>query len=87
MLAWLRSVFPRRLAPDPFASPIGEVPNMPAERSPAESGAGFSARELDRFIKAAGRAASADQGSGGDGASSQGTAAARPYRGRERRAF
>lgn len=74
-------------AADPFSSPIGDVPNMPAERCLTESGTGYTARELDRFNRSAGRAAPADQGSGGDGASSQGAAAARPVNGRGRRAF
>jgi hypothetical protein len=76
----------RESAADPFSSPIGDVPTMPAQRCLTESGTGYTARELSQFTSA-GRAAPADQGSGGDGASSQGAAAARPINGRGRRAF
>jgi hypothetical protein len=82
---------------DPFTSQHGDWPLMPlpagsilegpAMRSPAETGTGYSARELDRLTRSARRAAPAGQGSGGDGTPYQGAAAASPIRGRERRAF
>ncbi len=84
-------------APDPFFYPIGDVPNLPrlpagsildgpAERSLAESGTGYTARELCEIAqfrnsvitRSARRAAPAGQGSGGNGKSSQGPAAVSP---------
>jgi hypothetical protein len=87
MMAWLRSFFIKPHLADPFASPIGDMPNlppmpagsilhMPAERSLAESGTGYSSRELDRITRSARRAAPAGQGSGGDGNHLSGAAAA-----------
>lgn len=103
MLTWLRSVFAPRH--DPFAWPIGDIPNLPpmpsgsildrpAERSLAESGPGYTARELREIAqtrnsditRSARRAAPAGQGSGGNGKSSQGPAAAGPSSWRGNRA-
>lgn len=97
MLTWLSRWLGLRAQPaDPFARPFGDVAIVPlpkgsildgeAERSRAENGKGFSARELDQFNRSAPLAGGVDQGSGGNGNSSQGAAAAR-LRGRERRAY
>jgi hypothetical protein len=67
----------RRLAGDPFGEPFGEIAPLPAG----------SIIELHEHTHSARPASRADQGSGGDGTTSQGAAAARPYRGRARRAF
>jgi hypothetical protein len=87
--ARIKTAFAAIRPDDPFASPIGDWPNLlpmpsgsiltgPAERSPSESGTGYSARELDRFTCSARRAAPAGQGSGGDGNHLSGAAAAGP---------
>jgi hypothetical protein len=87
----------RVTSPDPFFYPIGDVPNLPklpagsilegpAERSPAESGTGYTARELYLVTRSARRAAPAGQGSGGNGKSSCGPAAAGPSGWRGQRA-
>jgi len=62
---------------DPFLHPFGEMTPLPAG----------SLAELHSHRDPVRPATRADQGSGGDGKSSQGVAAARTIRGRERRAF
>lgn len=64
-------------AADPFSHAFGELTPLPSG----------SLAELHSRRDPARPANRADQGSGGDGKSSQGVAAARTIRGRERRAF
>jgi len=59
--------------------PQGSLPDGAAERSLTEAGTGFSAGELDRFQTSARPASRADQGSGGNGNSLSGAAAARTF--------
>lgn len=88
---------PGSRACDPFAHPFGDIPVVPfprgsilggpAERSPAESGIGFSSHELQSFQSAGVANPAVREGSGGNGNTSRGAAAARPLQGRARRAF
>ena len=87
---WRGALIGRRSCPpppaDPYSSPVGEWPVVPMTPEILND---LGSRELDEVARrSAGRAAPAEEGSGGDGtSSSQGVAAARSYRGRERRGY